>query len=483
MKLSQLFPVDSGAEVTGLALDSRKVRPGDVFFCLTGLESDGHAYAGKAAASGAVAIVHSKPLEEVPGVVYIPAEDVTAELNRASDLFFGSPSKKMTIFGVTGTNGKTTITMILRSLFSHVTPTGYIGTVGVEYNDVHRNASLTTPDQIELQSDLAEMAAAGMQAAAVEISSHGLVQRRAENIDVDCAVFTNLTRDHLDYHKTMEAYFEAKKMLFKGMKPDGIAVLNADDPTLEELMACCACPAVTYGKDPGRNADYQAEDVVLGPRFTTFTLRHGGREYPVRCNLIAGYNVSNLLAVIAAAHTQGMPLEQMIPLLNSIPQVPGRMEVVDEGQSYHVIADFAHTPDAFEKVFEFAQSVRDPEGKVYAVFGCTGRRDTGKRPIMGAIAGRYCDEIAATSDDPRDEDPAAIGAVILESAAQQGCPGVFRKRREDAIEYILQKAQPRDLVLLLGQGRQPYLIMADGYREPYDGDPETARKLIRKYFR
>ena len=481
MKLSDLFPVNSDIPITGLALDSRKVRPGDLFFCLEGLTSDGHAFAGKAAEAGAAAIVHSKPLEERPGVVYIPVPDVTEELNRVSDLFFGSPSRKMTVFGVTGTNGKTTITMILRSLFSHVTPTGYIGTVGVEYGSVHRDASLTTPDQIELQSDLAEMYAAGIRAAAVEISSHGLVQRRADRIDVDCAVFTNLTRDHLDYHKTMEAFFEAKQILFKNMKPDGIAVLNADDPTLETLKACCACPVVTYSRKDGGNADYQARDIVLGPRFTTFTLRHDGRDYPVRCNLIAGYNISNLLAVIAAAHTQGMSLEQMIPLLEKIPQVPGRMEVVDEGQRYHVIVDFAHTPDAFDKVFEFAQKVRHPEGKVYAVFGSSGRRDTGKRPIMGEIAGRFCDEIVTTQDDPRDEDPAAIGAVILEGAARSGCPGLFLERRADAIEYVIKKAQPDDLILLLGQGRQPYIIKADGYREPYDGDPETARRLIRKY--
>lgn len=482
MKLSQLFPDTAPIEITGLALDSRKVKPGDIFFCLEGLESDGHRYADKAAAAGACAIVHSKPLDRLPDVVYIHVPDVTAELNRVSDLFYDSPSRKMTIFGITGTNGKTTISMILRNLYSHCKPTGYIGTVGVEYWQVHRDASLTTPDQIELQSDLAEMYAAGIRAAAIEVSSHGLVQRRTENIDVDCAVFTNLTRDHMDYHHTMEAYFEAKKLLFSGMKKDGIAVLNADDPTLNDLASCCACPYVTYSIESGKGADYQAESLVLGPRFTEFTLVHRGKRYPVRCNLIAAYNISNLLAVIAALHSQGMELESIIPLLDHIPQVPGRMEVVDEGQSYHVIVDFAHTPDAFDKVFDFARQVRHPEGKVYAVFGSSGRRDVGKRPIMGEIAGRFCDEIVTTQDDPRDEDPAAIGAVILEGAARSGCPGIFIERRAEAIEYVLKKARPHDLVLLLGQGRQPYVIKADGYREPYDGDPEAARKLIHQYF-
>ena len=404
MKLSELFSVSVDTPVEGLALDSRKVKPGYVFFCLEGLENDGHRFADKAAAAGAVAIVHSKPLEKAAGVTYILAEDVTDELNRVSALFYGSPSRKMTVFGITGTNGKTTISMILRSLYSHHKPTGYIGTVGVEYLNVHRDASLTTPDQIELQSVLAEMREAGMEAVAMEISSHGLVQRRTENIDVDCAVFTNLTRDHLDYHKTMEAYFEAKKTLFRGMKKDGIAVFNADDDSLEELKACCACPWVSYSIREEGQADYQARDLKLGPRYTTFTLHHGGKAYPVCCNLIAAYNISNLLAVIAAAHSQGMALETLIPLLDKIPQVPGRMEVVDEGQSYHVIVDFAHTPDAFDKVFDFAEKVRHPEGKVYAVFGSSGRRDVGKRPIMGEIAGRFCDEIVTTQDDPRDED-------------------------------------------------------------------------------
>lgn len=482
LKLSELFDTESDVTITGLAIDSRKVKAGDLFFCLEGTVSDGHLYAVKAAQAGAAAIVHSKPVEQIDGVIYIQVDDVTGELNRVCDLFNGSPSKKMTIFGITGTNGKTTIASIIKSIYSHHTPTGYIGTIGVQYDDVSRNASLTTPSQTELHADLAEMYEHGIRAAAIEVSSHGLTQRRTETIDIDCAIFTQLTHEHLDYHGTMEAYLEAKMLLFSGMKPDGIAVLNADDDiSIEKLKGCCACPYVTYGLKDDTVADYKASDIVLGPRYTHFTLTHDGVSYPVRSNLIAEYNISNLLAVIAAVNTQGMALEDIIPLLDTIPQVAGRMEVIDEGQDYHVIVDFAHTPDAFEKVFTFAEKVRTGHGKVYAVFGSSGRRDTEKRPVMGEIAGRYCDEIVTTQDDPRDEDPAEIGAVILEGAKRSGCDGIFLERRADAIEYIIKKARKDDMVLLLGQGRQPYVIKENGYRDPYDGDHITARRLIRQY--
>lgn len=482
MKLSDFFNTDKDVEVSGLAIDSRKVRAGDMFFCLEGTASDGHLYAEKAAESGASVIVHSKPVPEKDGVIYIHTDDVTGELNRVCDLFNGSPSKKMTVFGITGTNGKTTIASIIRSIYSHHIPTGYIGTIGVQYGDVSRNASLTTPAQTELHADLAEMYDAGIRAAAIEVSSHGLTQRRTESIDIDCAIFTQLTHEHLDYHKTMEAYLEAKMLLFSSMKPDGIAVLNADDDiSIEKLKGCCACSYVTYGLKNSTEADYKASDIVLGPRYTHFTLTHDGRSYPVKTNLIAEYNISNLLAVIAAVNSQGMPIEEVVPLMDSIPQVAGRMEVIDEGQDYHVIVDFAHTPDAFEKVFAFTEKVKTGQGRVYAVFGSSGRRDVEKRPVMGEIAGRFCDEIVTTQDDPRDEDPAEIGAVILEGAKKSGCSGIFLEHRADAIEYIIKKAQKDDLVLLLGQGRQPYVIKADNYREPYDGDPVTARRLIRKY--
>ena len=469
-------------EIHGISIDSRSTNPGDIFFCIKGTSSDGHKYAQQAVENGAVAVVCSEEISPNDGALYITVADTTDELNRICNIFYGKPSEKMTIFAVTGTNGKTTIASVIKYVYSHKTPSGYMGTIGVEYRDYSRNASLTTPSQIEIHKVLSDMYDAGIRAAAIEASSHGLVQKRVESVDVDCAIFTQLTHEHLDYHGTLENYFEAKKLLFKNVKKDAVAVLNADDAvSIDGLKACCSCRYVTYGIDNA--ADYKAEHVVLGPRYTKFVLLHDGGKYDVKTNLIARYNISNILAVIASVCEMGMSLDEIIPLLEHIPQVAGRMEVIDEGQDYHVIVDFAHTPDAFEKVFEFAKEVIGEKANVYAVFGSSGRRDTTKRPVMGQIAGRYCNEIVTTQDDPRDEDPAEISRQIMDGIDNDSCRSSFIERRGEAIDYIISKAKKDDMVLLLGQGRQPYVIKADNYRDPYEGDHEAARTAIRRYMK
>ncbi len=467
-------------DITGICIDSRSVEKGNIFFCIDGTESDGHIYADKAAQGGASVIVCSKDIDKACGVIYLKVDNTTAELNRVCNIFYGRPSEKMTVFAVTGTNGKSTIASIIKDIYSHKKPCGYMGTIGVSYGDFSRLASLTTPSQVEIHKVMADMYDAGIRAVAMEASSHGLIQRRTDSVDIDCAIFTQLTHEHLDYHGTMENYFEAKKLLFKNMKKDGVAVLNADDDvSIEGLKECCSCRYVTYGID--NEADYRATDVKLHPRYTDFTLTCGGKSYKVRINLIAKYNISNALAMIAAVCEMGMDVEELIPLLTCIPQVPGRMEVIDEGQDYHVIVDFAHTPDAFEKVFAFAHDVIGENAKVYSVFGSSGRRDTTKRPVMGRIAGMYCDEIVTTQDDPRDEDPAEISRQIMDGIENDKCERCFIERRGEAIEHIIRKAKKDDMILLLGQGRQPYVIKENNYRDPYDGDHEAARKIIRKY--
>ena len=397
-------------EIHGISIDSRSTNPGDIFFCIKGTSSDGHKYAQQAVENGAVAVVCSEEISPNDGALYITVADTTDELNRICNIFYGKPSEKMTIFAVTGTNGKTTIASVIKYVYSHKTPSGYMGTIGVEYKDYARNDSLTTPSQIEIHKVLSDMYDSGIRAAAIEASSHGLVQKRVESVDVDCAIFTQLTHEHLDYHGTLENYFEAKKLLFKNVKKDAVAV-------------------------------------------------------------------------IASVCEMGMSLDEIIPLLEHIPQVAGRMEVIDEGQDYHVIVDFAHTPDAFEKVFEFAKEVIGEKANVYAVFGSSGRRDTTKRPVMGQIAGRYCNEIVTTQDDPRDEDPAEISRQIMDGIDNDSCRSSFIERRGEAIDYIISKAKKDDMVLLLGQGRQPYVIKADNYRDPYEGDHEAARTAIRRYMK
>lgn len=474
MLLSKLFNGQPDLDIRGLCIDSRKAKDGDLFFCLKGLEADGHKFAASAAEKGAGAIVHSDDIEQKDGVTYIRVDDVNAELNRVCDLFFGQPSSKMTVFGVTGTNGKTTTTSIISDVYEKIkAPCGYMGTIAVRYGAVSRIPSLTTPDALEIHGNLRDMAEAGMDAVAMEVSSHGLAMGRVDSVDFDVAIFTNLTYDHLDYHKTMENYFEAKQILFKNMKADGVAVLNADDMSFDELRKCTACRYVTYGVEA--DADYRAEDVHLHAAGTDFTLVHGGQKYAVKTNQAALYNIYNLLGAVAGMHEMGISIESMIPALENIAQVDGRMERITEGQDFNLIVDYAHTPDGFEKVFQYAQAIC-PEGKIYSVFGCAGKRDKVKRKVLGEIANKYCDRVYVTEEDPRNETAAEIAAMIMEGIDES--KGVFIADRYQAIEECIKAARPGDCVLILGKGDEPYMYYEEG-RRPWMGDHEAAKKVLK----
>ena len=370
MKLNQLFGSVPAIEIGGLAIDSRKVKPGDMYFCLEGMVNDGHAFAADAVKAGAVCIVHAKDLDEMPeGAVYVKVSDVIKVLNEIASRFYGNPSHVLTMFGVTGTNGKSTVTNIIQSLYSHRAPCGYIGTISISFGDVRREPDLTTPDPILIHSTLAEMVDAGMKACAMEVSSHGLELRRVESVDFDAAVFTNLTHDHLDFHGTMERYFAAKLKLFTSLKKDALAVINVDDPYGRKIIDACTVRTVTYGVE--RDADYRADDIHLGVEETSFTLIHEGKEYPVKTNLVALFNVYNLLAAIAVLAETVMPLEEILPYTGHIHQVAGRIERICEGQPFNVIVDFAHTPDGMEKIMSYgrliaadsADAIRENTGK------------------------------------------------------------------------------------------------------------------------
>lgn len=472
MLLSELFAGAPAVEIKGLCIDSRKAKEGDLFFCLKGLEADGHRFADKACQAGAAAVVHSDQLTELPGAVYVKVDDVNRELNRICDLFQGHPSRKMTVFGVTGTNGKTTMTSIIRDVYEQKEPCGYMGTIAVRYGNVSKIPSLTTPDAIEIHQNLRDMADHGMKAVAMEVSSHGLAMGRVDSVDFDVAIFTNLTYDHLDYHKTMEAYFEAKKILFRHMKPEGVAVLNADDVSFDELTKCVSCRYVSYGMDA--DADYRAEDLRLSVDGTVFTLICGGRRYGVKTNLAARYNIYNLLGAIAAMHQMGMEIEDMLPKLSHISQVDGRMEVIDEGQDFTVIVDYAHTPDGFEKIFQYAREIA--AGDIYTVFGCAGKRDKVKRKVLGEIAGKYCRKVFVTEEDPRDEKAEDIAAAIMEGAGAER--SVFIGERYAAITAAVKTAEKGDCLLILGKGDEPYMYYEEG-RRPWMGDNQAARKALK----
>ena len=472
MLLSEMFAGKPEIEIQGLCIDSRKAKKGDLFFCLKGLEADGHRFAENACRAGAVAVVHADDLKQCEGIAYIKVEDVNGELNRICDLFNGHPSRKMTVFGVTGTNGKTTTTSIISDVYHK--PCGYMGTIAVRYGDVSKIPNLTTPDALEIHENLKAMADYGMESVAMEVSSHGLAMGRVDAVDFDAAIFTNLTYDHLDYHKTMENYFEAKKLLFKNMKKDGVAVLNADDISFEGLAECVSCRYVTYGVNA--DADYRAENIELAPDGSTFDLLHDGKRYAVKTNLVALYNLYNLLGAIAGMHQMGMAIEEMLPRLTKITQIDGRMEIIDEGQDFHVIVDYAHTPDGFEKVFQYGQEISRGK-KIYAVFGCAGKRDKVKRKVLGQIAEKYCDKVFVTEEDPRDEKAEDIAAMIM-SGIPEG-KAVFIGDRYEAIEMAVGTAETGDCVLILGKGDESYMYYENG-REPWMGDHLAAKKALAK---
>lgn len=474
MLLSEMFKEKPEIQIQGLCIDSRKAKRGDLFFCLKGLEADGHKFAESACKAGAVAVVHSDDLPRRQGVAYIEVEDVNRELNRVCDLFNDHPSQKMTVFGVTGTNGKTTTTSIISDVYSKLKPCGYMGTIAVRYGKVNKIPNLTTPDALEIHENLKEMADHDIKAVAMEVSSHGLAMGRVDTVDFDVAIFTNLTYDHLDYHKTMENYFEAKKLLFKNMKKDGVAVLNADDLSFEGLTECVSCRYVSYGVDA--DADYRAEDVSLSAQGSEFVLVNGGKRYPVKTNLVALYNIYNLLGAMAAMHQMGMAIEDMIPLLTDISQIEGRMEIISMGQDFHVIVDYAHTPDGFEKVFQYAQEIAG-ENRIYSVFGCAGKRDKVKRKVLGQIAGKYCSKVFVTEEDPRNEKAEDIAKAIM-SGIEKG-KALFIPDRYEAIEQALHSAGKGDCVLILGKGDESYMYYEHG-RGPWMGDNEAAKRALEK---
>lgn len=479
MRLSKLFKNVPTNNVTGLSFDSRKVKPNDVYFALPGLIYDGHDFINDAIDKGAIAIVHSKDItDKKPGAIYIKVADVNEAMNQAARLFYQKPSDKMTMYGITGTNGKSTIANIIRSILNTKEPCGYIGTIAIAYGDVYLQPDLTTPDALFLQEKLSDMVRAGMKACALEVSSHGLAQGRVDGINFDCAIFTNLTYDHLDFHGTMDKYFQAKSKLFKErLKPEGIAILNADDPKFKELSDLSAAKVISYGIN--HEADYRAINIAMDNESTYFDLVYRGKEFPVITNLVATYNIYNLLAAIAALHETGMRLDDIIKACKDLPQVKGRLEQIHEGQPFNVIVDFAHTPDGMEKMMQYGKSITAEDGTLTAVFGSAGKRDVAKRKEFGRIADQYCQNIILTEDDPRDEDPADIAAQIKEGIEKTST--IFIEDRYEAIRQAIENAKEGDTILLLGKGDEPFMYAASG-RVPYIGDNVAAMELIHKRY-
>ena len=449
---------DTSYEIEGISYNSKKAKPNDIFICLTGEHVDGHEYAEEAAANGAVVFVVERRLNfDVPQIVVPSTEEVIAKI---SSLFYGNPSTKLNIIGVTGTNGKTTVTHLIQKLYeANEQKCALIGTLGHKFSsdDSYHNAKHTTPQAPELQSILYDINEKCIDNVVMEVSSHALVQHRVDYVDFNGAVLTNLTQDHLDFHITMDNYFKAKAILFAQLVAGDFAVVNADDKYAERFLEVIS-PTVsvyTYGID--KKADIMAKDVVFEHDGASFTCVVRDKEYKAKLAMNGMFSVYNILAALATALALNFDIEKSLRVLEKIPGVAGRFEIIVNKPT--VIVDYAHTPDGLENVLKAAREITPKEGQLICIFGCGGDRDATKRPKMGEIAEKLADKVIVTSDNPRSENPQQIITDILERNKKVN-DVIVEPDRELAIKEAYKLANANDVVLVAGKGHEDYQILA-----------------------
>ncbi len=466
-------------EIEGVAYDSRQVRPGFLFVALPGRHVEGADFIGDAVQRGAVAVVSENPEGSRRDVTHICVEDARLALAEIACAFYGEPSSKLKMVGITGTNGKSTTSFMMRDVFkaAGLAP-GLIGTIQYEIGERMIPATRTTPEAPDIQSMLDKMVRGGCKSAVMEVSSHGLDQKRVWGIDFDVGVFTNLTQDHLDYHRTMESYFAAKTLLFSSLgqlEKKASAVINIDDRWGMELANINGSRAqlVTYGLHP--SAMVRAENVELSPVGSAFDVTTPWGATPVHLNLLGRFNVFNALSAIAACGTQGIPPATAARVVGEMVSVPGRLERIPNQRGLHIYVDYAHTDDALLNVLQTLREIA--KKKVLLVFGCGGDRDQAKRSKMGAVAARYADHSIITSDNPRTEDPAKIVEMIREGFGD-ATHYEIELDREKAIAQALSRARAGDTVLIAGKGHENYQEFANTVI-PFD-DREVVRDLLKK---
>lgn len=469
---------DLSRPVTGIALDSRRVVPGNVFFALPGLRSDGASFIDEAVSRGAAAIVAPRLPSLAPTrVTFIQVADARVALARVAQRYYRFPDRDLTVTGVTGTNGKTTVTHLIKHFLNGNERVGLIGTIQYDLGARTVPSYRTTPESLDLFGMMAQMRDAGCRHAVMEVSSHGIDQSRVLGLSFGAAVFTNLTRDHLDYHRTIEAYFEVKARLFTGATESlpKVAVVNLDDPFGEKLAARLTAAGkprlVTFGEHP--KATVRAYGLSLQFKGTSGRLAWPGGDLPFESPLLGRYNVSNLLAAVATAWALGRDPAVFLPRLRGFPGVPGRMERIEAGQPFNVLVDYAHTDDALRNALSMLRAITP--GRLLVVFGCGGNRDRTKRPLMVKAVQEFADFAFATADNPRSEPLAQIfedmraGSTVPERIAW-----VDDRRR--AISLALDAAKAGDCLLVAGKGHESYQEFADTVA-PFD-DRQVVRELI-----
>ncbi|MFO7152635.1 MAG: UDP-N-acetylmuramoyl-L-alanyl-D-glutamate--2,6-diaminopimelate ligase [Bacillota bacterium] len=458
-------------DIKSIAYDSRKVEKGSLFVAIPGFKLDGHDFIGEAIEKGAVAVIGEKDVDLKDDVLYVRVKDSRKALSEASSTFFGRPSEKMKVIGVTGTNGKTTTTYLIKAILDEAGfPTGVIGTVGIRMKDRLLPSERTTPESLELNRIFAEMQREGVEYVSMEVSSHSLKLHRVDSVRFEVGVFTNLTQDHLDFHENFEDYYSSKKKLFYLSRK---AAINADDPSGRRLCRELDIPLLTYGIE--EKADVKAENVKIDSNGVSFDVVYNGERKTVVYRVPGRFSVYNSLAAITAGLLLGIDLDTMAKALEKVKGVPGRFEPVDEGQDFTVIVDYAHTPDGLENVLNTIKSFA--KGKIITVFGAGGDRDRTKRPLMGKVVARYSDYFIITSDNPRSEDPEAIIRDIEEGLDETSKYEKIVDRRA-AIERAIEMASAGDVVLIAGKGHENYQIVKDKVL-PFD-DREVAREFLRE---
>ena len=470
-----LSPEKETVPVTHLSSDSRKVKTGSLFVALPGTTTDGARFIEDAVERGAGIIVSSTlvaPEKRRAGILYLCTEDPGYFLRQIALRFFHNPSKDIRVIGVTGTNGKTTVTFLLEAILHEAEHScSVIGTVNYRIGEHILPAQNTTPGFLDTQELLAAIRDDGVEYCLIEVSSHALDQGRVDHVDFKVAVFTNLTSDHLDYHQTRQNYFEAKAKLFRELSPEATAVINADDDYGPKLFSRTKANIITYGLH--KNADVRAADIQLELSGTTFKLITREGEMMMRTPLVGEFNISNILAATAAALSEGIPLERIKNGIERMRQVPGRLERMDCQEDFSVFIDYAHTQDALEHVLRAIRQTSD--GRIILVFGCGGDRDRTKRPEMGYVASQLANFSFITSDNSRSEDPQAIIEEIR--AGFEGDHYRIIVDREEAIHEALNMAQKGDIVLIAGKGHEEYQIFKDRTIK------FNERQIIRQYLR
>lgn len=458
MKLRELLagvPICAGSadlemEISGVSYDSRTTRPGDLFVAMTGFATDGHQYIAKALANGAAAVLcQRRPAE---ACAYVQTEDSRRALAVIGGNWFGHPAEEMTMIAVTGTCGKTTTTYLLKAILEQARGVK-VGLIGTNQNMIGSDViptERTTPESFEVQKLFREMADAGCTHVVMETSSHALYLDRVYGVRYDVGIFTNLTQDHLDFHKTMENYCDAKAILFRNCVT---GVVNADDPWTPRLLKDADCKVMTYAEQA--DADLRAENIVLSAGGIAFDAVSGAERVPIRVNIPGGFMVYNTLDVLGAALALGISLEESAVVLAKVPHVKGRVEIVPTpGKDYTILIDYAHSPDGLENVLTSVKGFA--KGRTIALFGCGGDRDKTKRPVMGEIGARLADFVIVTSDNPRTEKPEAIIDDILVGLKGYDTPYAVIPDRVAAIHYAMDHAQPGDVIVLAGKGHEDY---------------------------